>query len=145
MQNKERDCQECSECCNGTLIFSSKDAKGNDIIVTSGNRCHKLVDGLCSIYEDRPSICEHFHCLWLRQPHAFGEYMRPDRCGFIITTPKTKEGQKSVMRVIQSKNKPIDAESLIEVLLFACNVFKVNVSLETREFGNKFFKFVEDD
>lgn len=73
-------CGECGVCC--TLLAIEELGK------PAGPACEHLQGG-CAIYDDRPSSCRGFHCLWLKSerltPEArMGPDWRPDRAGFVM-------------------------------------------------------------
>lgn len=70
-------CDNCSKCCENIYLpfIASPDEKEwleyHDIEVIENsvgefikinNKCSKLVDGRCSIYEKRPDICRKYEC-----------------------------------------------------------------------------------
>ena len=68
-------CDNCCKCCEDIILtletHPSADIKRwielHDIEVIENkvrikNKCTKLVDGKCSIYEDRPDNCRHYIC-----------------------------------------------------------------------------------
>jgi len=69
------DCKDCSKCCEDIwlplAVTPNEDIKRwielHDIEVKGNkarikNKCSKLKDGRCSIYEDRPNNCREFIC-----------------------------------------------------------------------------------
>lgn len=71
-----RDCGGCTMCCK-LLGIAELDKPG-------GRWCPHCDPGRsCKIYEDRPSECRTFHCLWLLRD-SFGPEWRPDRSKFVI-------------------------------------------------------------
>lgn len=75
----KRECGECTACCEGWL---SGTAHGSRFYPNSP--CHYL-DGCngCSIYKDRPEICQQFECLW-KQTNQIPGWLKPSRCGAIL-------------------------------------------------------------
>jgi Fe-S-cluster containining protein len=73
-----KDCSKCSKCCEAIYLPYPEDSedikrwiKYHDIefvknskgtFIKIHNKCSKLKDGKCSIYEDRPEICKIFNC-----------------------------------------------------------------------------------
>jgi len=84
MDDNIKQCGECTLCCKGTLTL-----KVNEHKVYPGNPCPHVTDTGCGIYEDlsRPFACGSYGCLWLKD-WQFPEFLRPDRCGFILTMRK---------------------------------------------------------
>ena len=71
---KYRNCGECSECCELLEIPTIKKPKKTicDNVCSSGG---------CSIYQDRPSECRTFQCLW--SEGYTGDGQRPDKSGIM--------------------------------------------------------------
>jgi hypothetical protein len=68
-----RECGSCTKCCDGWL---SADIYGYQMKPHSP--CKYLTDK-CSIYRDRPSVCEEFICGWLRDDGTlFPDWMQPN-------------------------------------------------------------------
>lgn len=68
-----RECGTCNMCCTATFVPEfSKEA---------GVQCKHCRNGNgCSIYEERPTSCRTFECLWLQ-----GDLnIRPDESGFML-------------------------------------------------------------
>jgi hypothetical protein len=66
--------------------------------------CAHVNDRGCSIYNDRPSSCRDFSCLWLQDPgKVFRNMERPDRIGimFDVTLEDGKIGQALVAREVR--------------------------------------------
>lgn len=72
-----KDCLNCSECCENIIlplaVVLNEDQKRwvelheglkvlHNNVININNKCSKLVDGRCSIYEDRPNNCKEFIC-----------------------------------------------------------------------------------
>ena len=70
-------CLKCGDCCQTATLVISKDTKnlewieyhgmtitpnGEQLRVTVPIKCDKLVDGKCSIYENRPDTCRRYVC-----------------------------------------------------------------------------------
>ena len=75
-----RSCGPCNRCCRGTL-----DGTIRGHVMGGGVPCHFLVDGGCSIYEERPEQpCRRFYCAWRLRRNPFPDEFRPDKLGVII-------------------------------------------------------------
>lgn len=73
-----RECGECTACCVHLLI---KDA---DFEKPADKACTHMVDkGGCKIYNDRPSVCQDWHCAWRFMPQLTDDW-RPDRSGILL-------------------------------------------------------------
>lgn len=80
-----RKCGECTACCEGWL---EGEALGHKFY--RGRPCHFLGDGCCSIYSVRPEDpCKSYKCMWLTS-NAIPNWMRPDKCGVILTQRSEK-------------------------------------------------------
>jgi hypothetical protein len=57
-----------------------------------GQHCHFLLEGACSIYEERPqSPCRNFVCGWLAAGSHFPDGFRPDQAGVIIVPMRWRD------------------------------------------------------
>jgi hypothetical protein len=74
-----RSCGSCTLCCK---VF---DVSWLEKPKPAGAWCHHCAPGKgCSIWQDRPSRCMDYHCLWRLNPNM-GEEWRPDKAGFIMS------------------------------------------------------------
>jgi len=74
-------------CCNGT--FSLPTIYGQTVQPTKP--CYFLnVVSKCTIYEDRPSGCKSYQCLWLADK-SIPDFMKPEKIGGILDIAKFKE------------------------------------------------------
>ncbi len=81
-----RECGGCSECCKGWL---RGEAHGHPF--WPGRQCKFCTGSGCEIYETRPdNPCKSFRCAWLAD-EQIPAWMRPDKCGAIVTYQKLKE------------------------------------------------------
>jgi hypothetical protein len=82
-----RQCGECTLCCK-LMGVEELDKAG-------GTYCqHCRVGNGCNIYPTRPSSCATWHCGWLDPLCAVllpSDDLRPDRCGFVVSTCGTEE------------------------------------------------------
>jgi len=73
-----RECGECTACC---VFLSIKDQNLNK---PADQACsHMIEKGGCSIYSERPSVCQNWHCAW-RFMEQLGDEWRPDRSGILL-------------------------------------------------------------
>jgi len=73
-----RECGECTACCVVLLIDDEKFYKPADQV------CANLLEkGGCKIYQQRPSVCQEWHCAW-RFMAQLDESWRPDRSGILL-------------------------------------------------------------
>lgn len=73
-----RQCGECTACCQGWLFAESLNLK-------PGSPCVHCTAQGCGIYENRPQDpCIDFVCGWLQADSPLPEEMRPDRSGVIV-------------------------------------------------------------
>lgn len=140
MINSNRDCGECTKCCEGYLYGDIKFADGRQIPL-GPKPCSILQIGKgCGDYENRPqSPCRGFECEWLRQPDVYPVEMRPDRIGTIFSLQEV-EGIP-YLRITEA-GKRLDAEVLsfgLKLALF--NKFNVYWEIEGKIhwLGNKDF------
>ena len=80
--NYERSCGDCSMCCEG---FLAADIHGYQMM--QGVPCHfkaQSSKGCCSIYDNRPSVCVNYKCLYLLSPKQVPEWMKPNRSDVIL-------------------------------------------------------------
>lgn len=83
-------CGSCTACCRVFAIPALQKP--------AGKWCgHCAIGEGCKIYEDRPTLCVDFQCVWLQSfDHGAGmaDDMRPDRCK-VVFSPTTKDGLMS--------------------------------------------------
>lgn len=73
-----RSCGTCSLCCKVLKIDWLEPPK------SGGKWCSHCMPGAgCKIWEQRPSGCAEYYCMWRRNP-ALGDEWRPDKAGFLI-------------------------------------------------------------
>ena len=90
-------CGSCNICCT---VLSVKD------MTKAGEQCINVCKDGCSIYENRPSACEHFKCAYLTS--GWKESFRPDKSGIMVAGFKE---EVSVYRLKEDIN--IDLFNLI--------------------------------
>ena len=119
-----RPCDECTACCDGWLI-----GKVNGHPFGHGKPCQFLINKICTIYKDRPSMCRNYQCAWTQ--HLFPEWMKPNKCGVLISV-ETKEDHQ-FLRVIEMK-PVIDYAVYAEIEKFCSenNTYYVKVPYEDR-------------
>ena len=80
----DRSCGECQACCEALTIHPTNET-GPDAPVLSRafQRCQWQREGACAIYEQRPSPCAGYHCMYRL---GFGDPAldRPDRLGVVL-------------------------------------------------------------
>lgn len=101
-----RECGKCTACCDGHL---AGEAYGHQFY--PGTPCHFLIEKKCSIYENRPSVCQKYFCAWTQG--LFPEWMSPIKVGFIISVEYNTQGQQ-YFKVIPMKGEI--TKSFIETL-----------------------------
>lgn len=88
MPARERQCGDCTACCDGWLHAT---IYGHEM--KPGTPCHFVREGRCSIYDQRPvTPCRQFLCGWIRPNSPFPEIFKPTRSG-VILLPITWRGQ----------------------------------------------------
>src|SRR4051812_10862458 len=90
-------CGSCTACCRVFAIPQLEKPK------PAGVWCeHCAIGDGCRIYENRPSLCVDFACLWLQSQsredprERLADELRPDRCKVVIT-PTTNDSVMSAM------------------------------------------------
>lgn len=78
LQENNRSCGDCSECCISLAIKDLELNKPADVACK-----HLNPKGGCSVYSKRPKVCSGFICGWLKMP-GLPESLRPDKCGLIV-------------------------------------------------------------
>ena len=79
MPHPERSCGSCTACCHTLSIEELGKPAFSECAHANNAEC-----GGCDIYEDRPSACHNFRCMWL--DGHLSEEDRPDKLGVIFTT-----------------------------------------------------------
>jgi len=100
MDSELRNCGSCQECCTFLAIPELNKAENEP--------CKHLSDDGCSIYQDRPDVCQGFNCLW-KFRNLFVDKKgkrRPDRLGVMVRLRNDIEGIRSAIQFI-GKNKDI--------------------------------------
>ncbi len=81
-----RPCGECALCCAG-WVKTRVLGHGIDL----GHPCPYSSGHGCTIHEHRPEEpCRVFFCGWAERGSALPEWMRPDRCGVIVLTGRSR-------------------------------------------------------
>lgn len=76
-----RACGECDVCCTAMNVAA--------LSKPVGVRCVHMSQTGCGIYQNRPSACREWYCMWLRDNRGiFSEDERPDRVGIFLTASK---------------------------------------------------------
>jgi hypothetical protein len=70
---------------------------------------HCEIGAGCRIYEDRPKMCRVWSCEWRSRPDRYPEEMRPDRCGFLLTTTRIDDDYVVVAMV--AHGSPADQQT----------------------------------
>lgn len=127
----KRECGTCSMCCQGWLT-------GNIYEYTMGphNPCHFVEDnspgGCCKIYEHRPAMCSGYQCVWLQQPIAFPEWMKPEKSKVIVTQRTVEDAvtkEEMVYWQIKECGEKIDS-AVLNWIIRNVQSYKVNAQYE---------------
>lgn len=106
----KRECGDCSMCCEGHLT-----ANIHGIQMTKGLPCHflgKCDGGGCTIYDQRPQLCQDYHCLWKITP-TLPEWMKPNKSDVIMAYNEDEMNGKQVgYLTMREGNKPIRSDIL---------------------------------
>jgi hypothetical protein len=96
------DCGSCTACCRVYAI--------PDLNKPAGPWCqHCAIGKGCKIYEERPTLCADFKCLWLQSRERedprehLADELRPDRCK-VVFSPTTNE---NIMAAITMPGAPL--------------------------------------
>jgi hypothetical protein len=80
----DRICGECDVCCTAMRVA--------ELEKPAGTRCVHMRESGCGRYQNRPSACRDWYCMWLRDNRGiFSESERPDRVGIFLTASKPTE------------------------------------------------------
>ena len=87
-----RECGECTRCCEGWELTDVAEHIG---FVGVGLPCRFVDLGKgCTIYEDRPTVCRHYKCEWLKDDmHNIPDWLKPNESNIIITEKPWGEGR----------------------------------------------------
>jgi hypothetical protein len=109
-----RECGDCSMCCEGHL-----NAVIHGIPMSKGRPCHflgKCDGGGCTIYEDRPPLCEAYQCLWKYTP-TLPEWMKPNLSDVIMAYHEEEmNGEQVEYLTLREGNNTIRSDVLNYVL-----------------------------
>jgi hypothetical protein len=76
-------CGTCMMCCKLLLI--------KELEKPAGQWCrHAAVGKGCGIYENRPPVCQRFHCLWMLDPRLGPEW-KPEKAKFFLYPEREME------------------------------------------------------
>lgn len=77
-----RTCGPCSKCCVDLSVKSHKTDTRVAVDSPTGVPCEYLCSNGCSVYEQRPWVCESYECLW--RSGALKSEHRPDISGVLV-------------------------------------------------------------
>jgi hypothetical protein len=78
-----KSCGTCMMCCKLPLI--------EELEKPSGQWCrHAVLRKGCGIYDNRPSVCQSFYCLWMLDPRLGPEW-KPEKAKFFVYPDREKE------------------------------------------------------
>lgn len=100
--NNQRNCDGCTECCKWLV------AESHGHHFQPGRPCHFKGEHGCTIYDDRPSVCQEYKCEWLIN-NDLPEWMKPTLSGVIVTRRKWSLGE--YLEILETDRK-IDSEVL---------------------------------
>lgn len=123
VQRPERTCGGCTKCCHW-LIAEIKLPGEFPILLQPGNPCPYVGDSGCTVYKDRPDVpCKSYKCEWLKN-NSFPDWMRPDKCGSIVSHKVHPDGTK-FYEVVEAGEK-LRVEVLSWLVLF-CKANGINL------------------
>ncbi len=81
-----RKCGDCTLCCTVMGVTDLEPVK------EAGVRCSHVCSRGCRIYQDRPTTCREFACVWVQG--GLPKAMRPDKVAMVFTV--TPDGEQIV-------------------------------------------------
>jgi Fe-S-cluster containining protein len=93
-----RNCDDCAVCCTGIL---SGESYGKEYYLN--HPCHYLQDKLCTIYDNRPTVCKNYRCAWL-DDESIPDHLDPRITNSLLM--KTREELRVFMDSVDSPHEP---------------------------------------
>lgn len=81
---RENPCGECQACCEAISV--------HELDKPMWQRCEHQCESGCGIYNERPSSCQKYYCLWQAGILKGGVENRPDNLGIILDFRALAEG-----------------------------------------------------
>lgn len=110
----KRECGDCTACCQGHL-----NANIHGIQMFKGRPCHFLGEcegGGCTIYDQRPTLCQEYQCLWKITP-TLPEWMKPNKSDVIMAFGEDEiDGELVGYITMRECNNPVRSDILNYVL-----------------------------
>jgi hypothetical protein len=104
MTSQTRNCGTCTRCCEGWL-----DGEAHGYKFFPGRPCHFLnPTSLCTIYEQRPNLCQQYNCEWLLRDY-FPEWMKPEHSNVIVSL---RDSNGFIYYYVRECGKMIDSRVL---------------------------------
>lgn len=105
--SKKRECGDCSVCCQGVITGSV-----NGVDFGHGVPCAYLKENKCSIYKDRPFMCQKFQCKWLHDEN-FPDIFKPNNTDLLVYrfNERISHGVAVDLYVINIKATTIDRQA----------------------------------
>jgi len=119
-EDAPRDCGGCNVCCTAMKV--------SPLDKPCGTPCEHQTDAGCGIYQDRPSVCKVWFCMWVRDAGGIFDDVahRPDRLGVFFTAspPDPNTGQQTVFahEIRPKASDETKARAVIEFLRQAAPV-----------------------
>jgi len=138
---ENRSCGDCTLCCEGWLVGN---VQGHEIY--PGRKCHFVDVGKgCTIYDERPEMCQKYECQWLIDKNI-PEWLKPNRSDVIL---KVKEIHGYTYLEVTETGKKIDSEILSWLFSNLVQNVYVNIKYQVNGgwnyFGNpNFLKIIID-
>ncbi|PHR94810.1 MAG: hypothetical protein COA78_31475 [Blastopirellula sp.] len=85
--HSEHACGDCTACCSRLPISAGIVSPEQKL---AGTDCPHQCSSGCSIYQDRPSICQSFECSWITQKNWEAGW-RPDHVGLLCLEENLSE------------------------------------------------------
>lgn len=83
IKKKYRSCDGCVACCIHLPFTAGEIVVGIKPPHVPCPRLNSDMNG-CSVYEERPTPCCKYMCLWALQDKRLSKEMRPDKSGFMV-------------------------------------------------------------
>lgn len=130
-----RSCGSCTMCCEGTLTGK---ALGFDFYPGSPCGAVELGKG-CTRYEERPSMCRDFECVWKRDS-TYPSWMKPSAVNALATIQEVEGIEYATL--IESPYQKTDTATVLAFVQWAHDRYgnvKVDINGGWRYFGTPEF------
>jgi hypothetical protein len=112
-EQQMRPCGGCSFCCQTLGVVALKKYPRQT--------CKHLEQHRCKIYENRPTACQTFNCVWKKG--NWSEEWRPDKIGCVVEIYEAPEEPGHLYAVMNIDRKTADAAAINAMLTLLCQDF----------------------